>query len=62
MLSLSTAAGFSLSFSDGCWSWATFTPDGRTRASGAAGTRAMAAAEIVHDICQACTRGAAFGA
>lgn len=59
MPSLSTAAGFSLSFSDGCWTWATFTPDGRTRASGVAGTRAMAAAEIVYDICKACTRGAA---
>jgi hypothetical protein len=62
MLSLSTAAGFSQSISDGCWSWATFPPDGRTRASGAASARAMAAAEIVHDICQAWTRGAAVAA
>ncbi|WP_310541639.1 hypothetical protein [Phenylobacterium sp.] len=62
MLSLSTAAGFCLSFSDGRWVWATFTPDGRTRASGAAGTRAMAAAAIVHDICQACTRVGAVAA
>jgi hypothetical protein len=63
MSDLSTSRRFSILPAGDAWRWATFSLSGEPRSSGLAATRAIAAAFVIRDICQAQagTQGAAAG-